>query len=306
MKKKITIVCVFSLTLLAWVALGQATEQNAASGAAERLRIFNERLKAFNAGDGAGLAKFVKEHIPEKTRQGRTPEAMAQSELGLRDRVGGGFDLYKIEKNADNELTAVLKSHGEFPMFARTSWKFDAEQPDLILRQELGPIETPVEALPPKQSAETLAKELDAKLTKRTAEDKFSGAVLIAKDGKPVWQKAYGYADRESKTPNNLETRFRLGSMNKMLTSVAIAQLVQAGKLKYTDTLAVVLPDYPDKDVAKKVTIHHLLTHTSGLGDIFGPEFNQKKIWTTDTPSLSWRTSTRRRSRWWPVISVSG
>jgi CubicO group peptidase (beta-lactamase class C family) len=101
--------------------------------------------------------------------------------------------------------------------------------------------------------------------------------VLIAKDSRPVRQKAYGYADRESKTLNNLDTRFRLGSMNKMFTSVSIAQLVQAGKLKYTDTIADVLPDYPNKEVARKITIHQLLTHTSGLGDIFGPEFQQKK-----------------------------
>src|SRR4029079_16154267 len=86
-----------------------------------------------------------------------------------------------------------------------------------------------------------------------------------------------GYADRESKTPNNLETRFRLGSMNKMFTSVSIAQLVQAGKLKYTDTVADVLPDYPNKEVARKITVHQLLTHTSGLGDIFGPEFQRTK-----------------------------
>jgi CubicO group peptidase (beta-lactamase class C family) len=101
--------------------------------------------------------------------------------------------------------------------------------------------------------------------------------VLIAKDGRPIFRNAYGYADREAKIKNNLDTRFRLGSMNKMFTSVAIAQLVQAGKLKYTDTVAQLLPEYPDKEIAQKVTVHHLLTHTSGLGDIFGPAFSEKK-----------------------------
>ena len=122
-----------------------------------------------------------------------------------------------------------------------------------------------------------LAAEVDSKLTQLTAEDKFSGAVLIAKDGKVLWQKAYGNADREAKVANTLETRFRLGSMNKMFTSVAIAQLVQQGKLKYTDTLAQVMPDYPNQEVAKKITIDNLLTHTSGLGDFFGAEFDQKR-----------------------------
>jgi D-alanyl-D-alanine carboxypeptidase len=58
---------------------------------------------------------------------------------------------------------------------------------------------------------------------------------------------------------------------------VAVAQLVQQGKLNYTDTVAKLLPDYPNKTAAAKITVHHLLTHTSGLGDFFGPEFDQKK-----------------------------
>ena len=57
--------------------------------------------------------------------------------------------------------------------------------------------------------------------------------------------------------------------MNKMFTSVAIAQLVAQGKMAYTDTLAKLVPDYPNQDVAKRITIHQLLTHSSGLGDYF-------------------------------------
>ena len=122
-----------------------------------------------------------------------------------------------------------------------------------------------------------LSQEVDAKLSQLAAGDKFSGAVLIGKDGKVLWQKAYGYADREARIPNSVETRFNLGSNNKMVTSVAIAQLVQQGKLRFTDTIAQVLPDYPNREVASKVTVDQLLTHTSGLGDFFGPEFLQKK-----------------------------
>src|SRR5215467_7652864 len=88
-----------------------------------------------------------------------------------------------------------------------------------------------------------LSQEVDAKLSQLATEDKFSGAVLIGKDGKVLWQKAYGYADREARIPNSVGTRFNLGSNNKMFTSVAIAQLVQQGKLRFTDTIAQVLPD---------------------------------------------------------------
>jgi CubicO group peptidase (beta-lactamase class C family) len=108
--------------------------------------------------------------------------------------------------------------------------------------------------------------------------DRFAGAVLIARNGKPVFAEAYGLADREHKTPNTLNTRFRIGSMNKMFTAVAILQLAQQGKLKLDDPFGKYLTDYPNKDIASKVTMHQLLTHTGGTGDIFGPEFDAHRL----------------------------
>ncbi len=118
-----------------------------------------------------------------------------------------------------------------------------------------------------------LAKELDAYLEQAAAADRFSGAVLIAKNGQPVFKKAYGLANKSISTANNIDTRFDLGSMNKMFTAVAIAQLAERGKLSFTDTVGKLLPDYPNKAVAEKVTIHQLLTHTSGMGSYFNEKF---------------------------------
>jgi CubicO group peptidase (beta-lactamase class C family) len=103
--------------------------------------------------------------------------------------------------------------------------------------------------------------------------DTFSGAILIARNDQVLLNKAYGMADQKNGIPNRTDTKFNLGSMNKMFTSVAIAQLAQAGKLSYDDTLAHVLPDYPNQTAARKITIMELLTHTAGLGDFFKPEF---------------------------------
>ena len=97
-------------------------------------------------------------------------------------------------------------------------------------------------------------------------ENKLSGAVLVAKDGVPVASKVAGVANKASGPANRLDTKFNLGSLNKMFTAVAIAQLAQAGRLKFEDTVGKHLPDYPNKAVADKVTIHQLLTHTSGMG----------------------------------------
>jgi CubicO group peptidase (beta-lactamase class C family) len=118
-----------------------------------------------------------------------------------------------------------------------------------------------------------MAKELDKYLEQATANDAFSGAVLIARNGQPVFKKAYGMSNKSNSTPNNVDTKFDLGSMNKMFTAVAIAQLVERGKLSFNDTIGKLLPDYPNKAVADKVTVHHLLTHTSGMGSYFNQKF---------------------------------
>ena len=123
------------------------------------------------------------------------------------------------------------------------------------------------------QSAPDPAKDLDSYLNTLVAENKLSGVVLVAKDGVTVASKVAGIANKATNAPIDLNTKFNLGSMNKMFTAVAIAQLVQAGKLSFTDTVGKQLPDYPNKEVAAKVTIHHLLTHTSGLGMYWNDKF---------------------------------
>jgi CubicO group peptidase (beta-lactamase class C family) len=119
---------------------------------------------------------------------------------------------------------------------------------------------------------------LRRKLNRDAGAGRFSGDVLVAKDGKPIFARAYGLADRERKIPNALETKFRVGSMDKMFTAVAILQLVQSGKVDLNARLIHYLPDYPNKTLASKVTIDDLLTHTGGTGDIFGPAFDAHRL----------------------------
>ncbi|MDQ3062430.1 MAG: beta-lactamase family protein [Acidobacteriota bacterium] len=116
-------------------------------------------------------------------------------------------------------------------------------------------------------------RELETFLDKLSTEDKFSGAVLVAKNGVPIFKKAYCLANKNTNAANNTETKFNLGSMNKMFTSVAVAQLVERGKLSFDDPISKHLLNYPNKSVADKVTIHHLLTHTSGMGDYKNEKF---------------------------------
>ena len=94
----------------------------------------------------------------------------------------------------------------------------------------------------------------------------FSGVAVLAKNGVPVFQRAYGMADRERGVGNNLETAFNVGSINKVFTQIAILQLSAAGKINLDSTLAVYWPDYPNKTLANKITIRQLMRHTSGIG----------------------------------------
>lgn len=100
-------------------------------------------------------------------------------------------------------------------------------------------------------------------------ENYFSGVVLIAKGDKTIYKHAFGYANMADKIPNKANTKFNLASMNKMFTGLAIMQLAEKGKLSLHDKVGKYLPDFPNKLVADSVTIHQLLTHTSGMGNFW-------------------------------------
>jgi len=93
--------------------------------------------------------------------------------------------------------------------------------------------------------------------------ENFSGNVLVAVHGKPIYEKSYGYANRELKVKNTAKTKFRIGSVTKQFTAMAIMMLQEQGKLKVTDKLSAHLPNVPE--IWKEITIHQLLTHTSGI-----------------------------------------
>jgi CubicO group peptidase (beta-lactamase class C family) len=114
---------------------------------------------------------------------------------------------------------------------------------------------------------------MDAQIRELAEADRFSGAVLVTQADDVVLREGYGMASREFGVPNRPETRFILGSINKMFTAVAVLQLVERGEISLDDTVAQHLQGVLSDEVAERVTVRHLLTHTSGLGDfLFTPE----------------------------------
>jgi len=225
---------------------------------------FSAWLAALNSGDRAQMEEILK-HF--KDRGDREVNGMME----FRQRTGG-FDLRKIEETSPLRVSGLLQER-DSDQFARFTMDVESEAPHKITRFDLHAIPRPVEFPIERMSQSELLAALRDKLEKDSATDKFAGAVIVAKDGKVIFKGAYGMADREKKIPNTLETKFRIGSMNKMFTATSILQLVQAGKISLNDPMEKYIADYPNKEAASKVTIQNLLTHTGGTGDIFGPEF---------------------------------
>lgn len=112
--------------------------------------------------------------------------------------------------------------------------------------------------------AQEIAQQLDNLVQQYVENQYFAGSVLVAKGDKILFEKAYGDADSDKRIANQMDTRFNICSMGKMFTSTMVLQLAEQGKVKLNDPINTYLPDYhiPNGD---KITIHHLLTHSSGL-----------------------------------------
>lgn len=119
------------------------------------------------------------------------------------------------------------------------------------------------------QNTQKIVHSINSQLKKLEKENHLSGVVLIAKNGKPVYRQAFGFANLADSIRNKPNTRFNLASMNKMFTGMAVMKLVETGEISLQDNVGKYLTDYPNKTVADSVTIYQLLTHTSGMGNFW-------------------------------------
>ncbi|MFW9817554.1 MAG: serine hydrolase domain-containing protein [Candidatus Thorarchaeota archaeon] len=115
---------------------------------------------------------------------------------------------------------------------------------------------------------------LDFLLQEKVNEDRFSGVTLVHRNGNIIFEKSYGLACKTFDVPNNTETKFDIGSLNKLFTKTAILQLMQGGLLDPDDKVGKYLQDFPE-EIANKVTIRQLITFTSGMGDYFNERYEK-------------------------------
>jgi D-alanyl-D-alanine carboxypeptidase len=224
-------------------------------------------IGGMNSGDVAKLQAYINTYHRE-----RKP----QDYLDLRKALGA-LSVLKIEKNEPNDIVVILGESLSDDVL-RTEYRIDPRDPTKITFAQSAGVDRPQDLAIPRLSQAGALKALLHRVDQAAARDEFMGVVLIESHGKILLDKAWGYADRERKIPLKVSDKFRLGSMNKMFTAVATLQLVAKGKLSLDGTVGQYLPNYPNREIARKTTIRMLLTHTGGTGDIFGPEFDKHRL----------------------------
>ena len=128
----------------------------------------------------------------------------------------------------------------------------------------------PRPAGPPLEDADAV-KQTRAFLDARAAAGEYSGVTLLARGDQVLMSQGWGLADRDKKTANTPQTRFNVGSIGKLFTRTAVAQLAEQGKLSLDDKLSKYLPDFPHAD---SITLAMLCAHRSGVGDVFNAKYD--------------------------------
>ena len=228
------------------------------------LQVFKQWLEAFNSADATKMAAFWKKY-------GKSPtDDHSPSDLRLR-QMTQGMTIVKVVEDTGTHIVVLMKEGRG--IYSESTMDLASTNPPTVEHIFGHPVPPPVEKSDIATSDEDLGKKVRERVAATQGQNAFSGAVLIAHHGKVVLDQAWGVADSNKQIPNTVDTQFCLGSMNKMFTSVAILQLVEKGKLSLDKPMATYWPDYPNKDLAAKVTIRELLSHTGGTGDIFTPEY---------------------------------
>lgn len=201
--------------------------------------------------------------------------------LGSAARDSGGVDLFDVRTDPRQPglLRMVVKARrtGQLGLLFLGA---DPAHPDQLEQAGIMPMDDPAlyadwpkEAVSHTELAKLIRTALDRLV--RTAD--FSGCVTVTASAETVFDECRGLAEQRFAVPNDAQTRFHIASIGKMFTAVAIAQLVEAGKLSWDDTVAQRVPEYPDREAAKAITLWQLLHHTAGLGDFMVPEYFQRR-----------------------------
>ena len=232
-------------------------------------------IDIFNSNDPERIRRFMRDECTPKFRDMAPMDEHIKVWLGV-GRETGGIDFYGIrtyEPERKGETVVILRDRN-FESWRGVSILFADEKEFLVDGLNISPARTPsgmIEAPLTEKELIQMVQDLGERLIAR---DIFSGTLLIAKGDEVLLTKVGGEASKSYHVPNNIDTKFNLGSMNKMFTATSIVQLAEKGLLNFQDPISKYVDEsWLPKNITDKVTIHHLLTHTSGLGSYFNETY---------------------------------
>lgn len=239
---------------------------------------------------GSELVRHINADTPEQIRQwaatvlspaiGADERADFTNGLVSAARESGGVDIVEARPGPQPGSLMLAIRGRRAGQRALAIMAADPAKAALLVQAELVPMEDPsLYAGWPKDavSRPRMKRLIHDALDRLVRTNNFSGCVTVADGADTVFDECRGLAERSFGVPVDRRTRFHIGSIDKMFTAVAIAQLVEAGKLSWDATVAQLVPEYPDHAAAERITVWLLLHHTAGLGDFLVPEFFQHR-----------------------------
>lgn len=244
-------------------------------------KLVSNFLEAVNSGDREIMSDFIVENYDPKVLK-RAPLPMVVSlNMEFYYQTGGlGYKLKKLhpynQKSVSADLLNTLTGsyvNMQIPitdtLAFKINWLVKVNQTEANIKY--GDTQ--------KINEEEMLNKIKFGLNKMIEDDEFSGAVLIAKNGIPIFKEVAGDASKSYLIKNKIDTKFNIASVGKIFTGLAILQLEEQGKLSFDDTVdKYVGTDWLKPEVASKIQIKHLLTHTSGLDDYFKKAYAQNAV----------------------------
>lgn len=263
-----------ALCLAVVTVLSLSTSAAAQLPDSPRGRAGNAFINAFNSGERWMLEAFVQDFLILGDRKA----ADVVDTLMADFEATGGLQLRGAEAQPNGVTMMGRAKNGGEPWTVKIRIQEDPphkiEQLDMNAGEGPPPGGIGVPELPDGAGNEAIAAAIDAFLESLTKADKFAGVALVERQGEVIFEGAYGQSSKRFGVDNRIDTRFNLGSINKMFTLLCAAKLVSEDRLAWSDSISKWLPDYSGAG-AETITVEHLASMRSGLGDIFVAEFSK-------------------------------
>jgi CubicO group peptidase (beta-lactamase class C family) len=229
-------------------------------------------LDAFNSGDTTQMWQFFDKNLSVEGKARRSVEERIGRYLQMKGQIES-MALKQVDEVSDSSVVVFVTNPQD--QWLQLNFMFESSAPHYMAGLGIEMLDEP----PSQQDKTPLTRqqalaEINQLIDSLSAADRFSGSVLVELGGEPLVKRAVGFADIGLRVPNQLDTKFNIGSINKIFTKTAIAQLLQTERLRLDTPIGKYLIDYPNKEAASKVTLRHLIEMTGGIGDFFGEQFD--------------------------------